>query len=277
MKDDIYNLRNEVTQFQTKVSELEERISEGQSDKESLQMKLERDIKRLEQERDDLASRLEDNEKELQNIKQLDTMSSPGPNMDRISPFSPGIDTEQERHKSSDQSSMEFDRSASTENVSGFFESRNPSITTGLGLNQQPGLMSPRQGGERASSVLTVNNSGPNIQLVGKMNNTIRRLESELSSVKLELDQVTRAKDDACKQTIELMRDNEELNEFRQKAVELEEKVKTLEGREQTTLEMLGEKSEQVNELKADVEDLKAMYRQQVEQLVDQLAAANKK
>lgn len=124
---------------------------------------------------------------------------------------------------------------------------------------------------------MTVNNSGPSIQLVGKMNTTIRRLESELSSVKYELSEMTKAKEDACNQTMQLMKDNEELTQYQQRAEELQEKVQTLEDREKTTLEMLGEKSEQVNELKADVDDLKTMYRQQVEQLADQLAEASKK
>ena len=45
----------------------------------------------------------------------------------------------------------------------------------------------------------------------------------------------------------------------------LEEEHKTLSERHQATLEMLGEKSELVEELKADVADVKEMYRELVD------------
>ncbi|KAG5926496.1 hypothetical protein E4U42_003270 [Claviceps africana] len=49
---------------------------------------------------------------------------------------------------------------------------------------------------------------------------------------------------------------------------ELEREVARLDARYQTTLEMLGEKSELVDELRADVADVKAMYRELVERTV---------
>ena len=47
-----------------------------------------------------------------------------------------------------------------------------------------------------------------------------------------------------------------------------EKEVAEINERYQTTLEMLGEKSELVEELRADVEDVKAMYRDLVERTI---------
>lgn len=123
------------------------------------------------------------------------------------------------------------------------------------------------------SSIHTLN-AGPSMQLMGKMNTAIRRLESELASVRQDLLSMTKSKDEACQEVLTLMRENDQLSSYRKKSEELEASVKALEVREQTTLEMLGERSELVQELRADVDDLKTMYRQQIEELVDRLAKA---
>ncbi|ANB12901.1 Sgm1p [Sugiyamaella lignohabitans] len=112
---------------------------------------------------------------------------------------------------------------------------------------------------------------GVSLQLVGKMNMTIRRLESDLANSRQDLAKMSKAKDDAYQEVIRLMKENEELNTLRTTTISLQNQVQALEAREQTTLEMLGEKSELVQELRADVDDLKTMYRQQIEELVDQL------
>jgi hypothetical protein len=49
---------------------------------------------------------------------------------------------------------------------------------------------------------------------------------------------------------------------------ELEDENMRINARYQTTLEMLGEKSELVEELRADVQDVKDMYRELVERTV---------
>ena len=58
-----------------------------------------------------------------------------------------------------------------------------------------------------------------------------------------------------------LMREVEEKRANDEKIKALEEELRLVNERHQTTLEMLGEKSEVVEELKADVADVKQMYR----------------
>ena len=58
---------------------------------------------------------------------------------------------------------------------------------------------------------------------------------------------------------VEAKRDGDE------KVKRLEMELKELEGRYEGSLQLLGEKSEQVEELKADVEDVKGILREVVE------------
>jgi chromosome segregation ATPase len=125
-------------------------------------------------------------------------------------------------------------------------------------------------------SVSTVG-AGPSIQLVNRMSRSIRSLESELSNAKQDLARTELSRDEAVKDLSELMKELEELNKYKAQVTELESKINEMSLREQTALEMLGEKSEQVQELRADVMDIKTMFQQQIEELVDRLAKAEKK
>jgi TATA element modulatory factor len=107
--------------------------------------------------------------------------------------------------------------------------------------------------------------AGPSVQLVERMSATVRRLETEKAASKDELARLTAQRDEARQEVVSLMREVEikRANDERVKA--LEEEQRAINERYQTTLELLGEKSELVEELKADVADVKQMYRDLVE------------
>lgn len=119
--------------------------------------------------------------------------------------------------------------------------------------------------------------AGPSIQMVNRMGRNIRTLESELASNKQDLVKVTKSRDEAVKDLSEFMKELETANSYKAKVEEMEKEMAQMKLREQTALEMLGEKSEQVEELRADVSDIKSMFQQQIEELVDRLAKAEKK
>ncbi|CAM9010334.1 unnamed protein product [Wickerhamomyces anomalus] len=110
---------------------------------------------------------------------------------------------------------------------------------------------------------------GTSVQLLGKMSSQVRRLETELSTMKEELEKLSEDKKAANEEIVKLMKDNENVGFYKSKIEELEIQVDNYSKRHEKTLEILGEKSEQVEELKADVQDLKDLCRQQVQQLVD--------
>lgn len=134
----------------------------------------------------------------------------------------------------------------------------------GLGIDDgRPS--SPRQPGPDMISMSTVA-AGPSVQLVERMSAAIRRLEAEKVASKEEMARVCNQRDEARTDMVGLMKELEEAKTASSRVPELETQVENLDARYQTTLEMLGEKSELVEELRADVQDVKAMYRELIEQ-----------
>ncbi|KKA29972.1 hypothetical protein TD95_005205 [Thielaviopsis punctulata] len=126
---------------------------------------------------------------------------------------------------------------------------------------------SSRRTGNDMVSVSTVA-AGPSIQLVDRLSATVRRLEAEKVAAREEMSRVASQRDEARAEIVALMKATEDTRNNTVRIAELEAQVADVTTRYQTTLEMLGEKSELVEELRADVEDVKAMYRELVESTV---------
>ncbi|KAF6803920.1 M protein repeat protein [Colletotrichum sojae] len=126
---------------------------------------------------------------------------------------------------------------------------------------------SPRQMMPDMVSVSTVA-AGPSVQLVERMSAAIRRLEGEKVTSREELARISAQRDEARAEIVALMKEVEFGKAASRRVAELETQVADLNSRYQTTLELLGEKSELAEELRADVQDVKAMYRDLVERTV---------
>lgn len=107
--------------------------------------------------------------------------------------------------------------------------------------------------------------AGPSVQLVERMSAAVRRLESEKATSKEELARLSAQRDEAREEVVVLMREAEAKRKLDQKVETLEGDLKAMEQRYETTLEMLGEKTEKVDELEGDVADLKKIYRELVQ------------
>ncbi|KAI1336396.1 hypothetical protein F5Y15DRAFT_418939 [Xylariaceae sp. FL0016] len=110
--------------------------------------------------------------------------------------------------------------------------------------------------------------AGPSVQLVERMSAAIRRLESEKVAAKEELSRISRQRDEARGEIVSLIKEVDTGKGAAKRVEDLEKEVGEINERYQTTLEMLGEKSELVEELRADVQDVKAMYRDLVERTI---------
>ncbi|KAJ0305033.1 hypothetical protein Brms1b_011004 [Colletotrichum noveboracense] len=126
---------------------------------------------------------------------------------------------------------------------------------------------SPRQMMQDMVSVSTVG-AGPSVQLVERMSAAIRRLEAEKVTSREELARISGQRDEARAEIATLMKEMESGKAASKRVAELEGQVEDINSRYQMTLEVLGEKSELVEELRADVQDVKAMYRDLVERTV---------
>ena len=110
--------------------------------------------------------------------------------------------------------------------------------------------------------------AGPSIQLVERMSAGIRRLEAEKVASREELLRISNQRDEARAEIVTLMKEIESSRQASDRVAVLEQEVAEINERYQTTLELLGEKSELVEELRADVQDVKAMYRELVERTI---------
>lgn len=107
--------------------------------------------------------------------------------------------------------------------------------------------------------------AGPSVQLVERMSAAVRRLESEKASNKEEMARIQGQRDEARSEVVTLMREVEVLKGSSEKVAQLEEEIKEVKGKFEASLEMLGEKSEEADELRNDVQDLKKLYRELVD------------
>jgi predicted nucleic acid-binding Zn-ribbon protein len=106
--------------------------------------------------------------------------------------------------------------------------------------------------------------AGPSVQLVERMSATVRRLESEMAGSREELQRLKSERDDARQEIVDLMAEAEQKRTLEKRVEELEKERRDLQVKMEASLELLGEKSEKVEELEQDVQDLKGMYRELV-------------
>ena len=130
-------------------------------------------------------------------------------------------------------------------------------------------MLSPSSPHGNMQDVLSMSTvgAGPSVQLVERMSANVRRLESEKVSTKEELTRLSTQRDEARAQIVTLLQEVEAKKRLDSRVEELEAESTQVNARYQTTLEMLGEKAEQVEELKADIADMKGMYRDLVERM----------
>ncbi|KAB2577366.1 TATA element modulatory factor 1 TATA binding protein [Lasiodiplodia theobromae] len=124
---------------------------------------------------------------------------------------------------------------------------------------------SPHRTAADMISVSTVGNAGPSVQLVERMSAAVRRLESEKAVSKEEMARLAAQRDEAREEVVALMREVDEKRAQGKLVEQLRQELRDVNARYETTLEALGEKSEQVEELQNDVEDLKKIYKDLVE------------
>lgn len=113
-------------------------------------------------------------------------------------------------------------------------------------------------------SVSTVG-AGPSVQLVERMSAAVRRLESEKAVSKEEMARLAAQRDEAREEVVALMREVDEKRGQSKLVEKLQRDLQEVNTRYEATLEALGEKSEQVEELQNDVDDLKKIYKDLVE------------
>jgi hypothetical protein len=107
--------------------------------------------------------------------------------------------------------------------------------------------------------------AGPSVQLVERMSATVRRLEMEKTATREEIVRLQGQRDEARDEVVNLMRELEGVKDEQTRIGGMEAEIDELKQRYNAALEMIGEKSEECEELRNDVIDLKKIYRELVE------------
>lgn len=110
--------------------------------------------------------------------------------------------------------------------------------------------------------------AGPSVQLVERLSLAVRRLESEKATFRDELTRLSGQRDEARNDVVALMREADTRREGDEKLALLAREMNDLRQRYDASLEMLGEREEQVQELRGDVVEMKRIYRELVENKV---------
>jgi len=107
--------------------------------------------------------------------------------------------------------------------------------------------------------------AGPSVQLVERMSAAVRRLESEKAAAREEMARVVGQRDEARREVVGLMREVDDARDLKDRADGLRAELAAVTQRYEASLELLGERQEECEELRNDVLDLKKIYRELVE------------
>ncbi|KAK3838569.1 MAG: hypothetical protein JOS17DRAFT_296986 [Linnemannia elongata] len=109
-----------------------------------------------------------------------------------------------------------------------------------------------------------------------RLNTMVRQLEGQVTFLSEQVRSANRNKDELSDELVKVTMELEELQDAAAKVPNLEQELTLLKDRHRAALEMLGEKTEEVQELRADILDVKEAYRDQINELLAQLEKLRK-
>ncbi|XP_070702764.1 TATA element modulatory factor [Pempheris klunzingeri] len=92
--------------------------------------------------------------------------------------------------------------------------------------------------------------------------------EGEIAQLQLEISSLERSRSVMAEELVRLTNQNDEMEEKVKEIPKLKVQLKDLEQRHNTILQMYGEKAEEAEELRLDLEDVKNMYKTQIDELL---------
>lgn len=271
--NEIKSLQDEKKLLQEQINELQLSVKLKDNDIQVINEKLDRLQAVYTQERSNLNIKITSLNETIESLKEQQRQPEPEPKLNRDSSIGSDLSWNEIRLGESSNTpalnkefAMFLNRSLAsfTEIGEGELLERESYMTPSFGF-----AASGNNGSTSGLGVPTSINNGNNLQLVHKMSSNIRRLEIELNTLKDEYEKLLNVKESREQELLESIKVNEQVHNLKSKVEELQREMEEKEVKEQTMLELIGEKSEQVEELKADVADLKDLCRSQVQQMVE--------
>ncbi|KAF9916795.1 hypothetical protein BX616_002791 [Lobosporangium transversale] len=111
---------------------------------------------------------------------------------------------------------------------------------------------------------------------VERLSTVVRQLEGQVTFLSEQVRTANRNKDELSNELVRVTMELEDLQKQAARLPGLKQELDLLQERHRAALEMLGERTEEVQELKADLLDVKEAYRDQVSELLSQLETARR-
>ncbi|XP_034544158.1 TATA element modulatory factor [Notolabrus celidotus] len=104
--------------------------------------------------------------------------------------------------------------------------------------------------------------------IIENLQSQLKLREGEIAQLQLEISSLERSRSVMAEELVRLTNQNEEMDEKIQEIPKFKIQLKDLEQRHNTILQMYGEKAEEAEELRLDLEDVKNMYKTQIDELL---------
>ncbi|XP_058488167.1 TATA element modulatory factor [Solea solea] len=104
--------------------------------------------------------------------------------------------------------------------------------------------------------------------IMENLQSQLKLREGEITQLQLEISNLERSRSVMAEELVRLTSQNDEMEEQVMEIPKLKVQLKELEQRHNTILQMYGEKAEEAEELRLDLEDVKNMYKTQIDELL---------
>uniref|UniRef100_A0A8D3AH26 TATA element modulatory factor 1 n=1 Tax=Scophthalmus maximus TaxID=52904 RepID=A0A8D3AH26_SCOMX len=104
--------------------------------------------------------------------------------------------------------------------------------------------------------------------IIENLQSQLKLREGEIAQLQLEISSLERSRSVMAEELVRLTNQNEEMEDKVNEIPMLKDQLKDLEQRHNTILQMYGEKAEEAEELRLDLEDVKNMYKAQIDELL---------
>ena len=117
----------------------------------------------------------------------------------------------------------------------------------------------------------SLNNAVIAANVFESMQAQLKTREGELNQLVQQVNALKRSRNNMAEEIVRLSNQNDDMEKYEKECTNLREQIKEINQRHNLTLTLLGEKSEECEELKMDLQDVKQMFRQQTEELLSKI------
>ncbi|XP_076984861.1 TATA element modulatory factor [Tamandua tetradactyla] len=128
----------------------------------------------------------------------------------------------------------------------------------------------PMSASANGSNIYDAVRMGAGSSIIENLQSQLKLREGEITHLQLEIGNLEKTRSIMAEELVKLTNQNDELEEKVKEIPKLRTQLRDLDQRYNTILQMYGEKAEEAEELRLDLEDVKNMYKTQIDELLRQ-------